>query len=94
MKKELALAIAAIIVLLSFLFVYVGASKQGPERDFYIACGCGCCADNGLEPITQCIYHSSGESLEQAMQNDKEMRASPRCEVMGCFLPVKYAYCD
>ncbi len=92
MRNRFVYGFAVVIVLLSIFILAFGSSKQAGPRDYYIACGCGCCTD--VEPQSQCIFHSNGDSLEELIQTDRAIAASSECPYVGCSIPIKYAYCD
>ncbi len=72
------------------------SAKEGPEPEYYISCGCGCCVfDKRLEEIAkvECLYHSKGEKIQDKI--DQDNRLTPEsCAAVGCSFPIKYVYCD
>lgn len=70
----------------------IAANQQSASPESYTACGCGCCG--GVAPEKQCLYRSKGDTLEQVIADDMELKQSPSCKLMGCGLGKTYSYCD
>ncbi len=71
------------------------SKKTPPPSDNvteYIACGCGCCP--GANPVIHCIYNWKNESLMDVVADDERQSKSIECETAGCFVPIRYIYCD
>lgn len=82
----------SILMVLSAMFYENNKQSQSSSSEYYIACGCGCCG--GVEPQVKCLYYAKGDNLQKIINDDKKIKQSSNCKVMGCSPPIKYKYCD
>lgn len=88
------------------LMLLAGCTSKGPQpgkdysvkadgwpTEYYIACGCGCCASNSLPDTVECVYREDGGSLEKVQAQDEAAARAPICRRVGCSFPVMYVYC-
>jgi len=100
-KTTLIIILVAVIISLGIMATLLikpqdddDLKTDGPES--YISCGCGCCVfDKPLEEIVieECLYQSKGESIQDKIDQDKQL-SPDLCAVVGCSFPIKYVYCD
>jgi len=61
------------------------------EPASYTACGCGCCG--GTTPIERCVDAAAGQTMQQIIDEDRQVAQTANCASAGCSFPVHYTCC-